>query len=663
MFRLLGSLAVTNLKKNRGLYFPYGLTVVTMLMLTYILHALSASPSLTQVFGGGGTGVTLSLGVFVMQVVALLTILYANSFVMKNRSKELGLYSILGLDRVQIQWLSFIETFIFAVGTMLVGILFGMVFHRLAFALLLKAMRYPIALTYEMGVGSILWTILFFTIIFVIVAIVNAFRVQSSRPLELLKAKKQGETKGRFMVLRALVGFALLAVAYYQSQTIESPIKSLYMFFIDVIFVILATYILFDAGSIVFLRWLKHQKNFYYKPTNFISISNLIFRMRKNAAGLASICILSTMVLVTLATTAAIQIGADRYIDQQFSTEYTFLTSLNEAEDLAKVRKEVAEIPSASSFQASNFYDMSYILTAGVLEGEVLNTARSGKQVLPEAVLKIIPLSDYNQLLNTSVTLPTGQVMVGDTSSVKKQRAFNKIQLANTMFSVKEEFDVQELNKKVPASPMITDRNYFVIMNDQEISQLVGLSAGEEQSPFVRMYNAFWSSTAHTVEEKQSEEEAYKNYVRNHSTLEGEISAKEEAAQLLFSMYGSLLFLGILLSIAFLVGAILVIYYKQVSEGYEDRERYVVLKKIGIDQPTIHRSINRQVLIVFFLPLLTAFLHTAMSLKMVSLIVFIFGIDPTIVQLTMIAVAGIFLVVYTIIYRLTSRSYFKIINR
>lgn len=663
MLKLLGSLAVTNLKKNRALYFPYGLTAVTMIVITYLLHALSKNPTMSDVYGGSGTGATLSLGVFVMQLVALLTILYANSVVMKNRSKELGLYSILGLDRAQIQLLSLMETVLFAVGTVVVGLLLGVVFNRLAFALLLKAMRYPIALGYSFDWQSVIWTAILFAVIFGVVIVVNAFRVQSSRPLELLKSKKQGETKGRFLAARAVIGFILLAVAYYLSQTVVSPIKSLYMFFFAVILVVVATYILFDAGSIAFLQLLKRRKNFYYQPTNFISVSNLIFRMRKNAAGLASICILSTMVLVTIGATASLQVGAEKLIREQYPTEFEFQTAITADMSLDQVRQEVRQLPDVAKGSANGFYDFSSFYTAGVVEGDVLNTLHSGQSILPEAMLQVIPVSDYNRLLGTSIKVPSGTVLVGDHSLVTNELHFSAIQLATQQFQIAEGVDVTALSKKVPVSANITDHNYYVIMNDDDMDAVTQHDESDRGVALVRGYAAFWNTTSTTEDDITSEGQLYNEYIRQHPTLAGGISSRTESARLLFSFYGSLLFLGILLSIAFLVGAVLVIYYKQVSEGYEDRDRYALLKKIGIDQDTIHHSINRQVLIVFFLPLLTAFLHTALSYKMVSKIVLIFGIDPMVVLYTMLIAGAIFMVMYLIIYRATSRSYYRIINR
>ena len=340
MFKLLSSLAVTNLKKNHSLYLPFGLATVMVTMISYIVHALSSMPELSTLRGGSSIALSLGLGVIVIQIVALLIVLYANSFVMKNRSKEFGLYGILGLDRKNVQILSFMELFLFALVSVTAGIALGMVFHRFAFAVLLKLIQYPIGLEYHLQIGSVFFVYIFMGVIFLIVFFLNATKIYTSRPLELLKTKKFGETKGRVMKTRAVIGFVILGLAYYMSQTIESPMAAIVMFFVAVVMVVIATYILFDAGSIAILSALQKNKKLFYQPTNFISISNLKFRMCKNAAGLASVCILSTMVLVTLGTTVSLQAGAFKTLNESYPTEYSassFLTSKEEEAEASKV--------------------------------------------------------------------------------------------------------------------------------------------------------------------------------------------------------------------------------------------------------------------------------------------------------------------------------------
>ena len=660
MFKLISSLAVSNLKKNRTLYVPFSIASITMMVITYILLALSTNKTILQSSGGSTVVMALGFGVVIMLLVSTLTMIYANGFVMKNRSKEFGLYSILGLGRSQIQLLQMVEMVLFAVMNLIVGLVLGVLLNRLAFALLLKAMRFNVPISYEFQIASVIIIGILFSGIFVFLMILNAIKIRVSRPLELLREKKSGEKTGRFLSIRALIGVAILGYAYYISQSIESPIKALGWFFVAVLLVVIATYILFDAGSIALLRFLKNRKTFYYRPINFISVSNLIFRMRKNAMGLASICILSTMVLVTLGTTGSLQFGAQEVINKTSPTDFTFRNMYRNPEETAEYSKEVKQLAAGTASKVTDFYEYSYILTAGNHEGNVLNTNFKNLGALPEAMIVLISVEDYNRNTGENLTVQSGEMLLGE-ESFKKKPSFNQVALGDNTFSVAQVIDVKKFSKIAVANPNITDHSYIGILNEEDMVKVVPYYSKENDGghrTYTRQYVALWNTSSQTDEEKKKELELYQQ-----SDIAGGIDGKIEIAQLLFQFYGSLLFLGILLAIAFSVGAVLVIYYKQVSEGYEDRERYVILKKIGIDQPMIHQSINRQVLIVFFLPLLTAFLHTALSYNMVSKIVLIFGIKGSIIALTMLAVAGVFMVAYFLIYKITSREYFKIINR
>ena len=661
MFKLISSLAVSNLKKNRTLYIPFSIASITMMVITYILLALSTNKTILQSNGGNTVVMALGFGVVIMLLVSTLTMIYANGFVMKNRSKEFGLYSILGLGRSQIQLLQVIEMVLFAIVNLIVGLVLGVLLNRLAFALLLKAMRFTVPISYEFQIASVIIIGILFSGIFVFLMILNAIKIRVSRPLELLREKKSGEKTGRFLSIRALIGVAILGYAYYISQSIESPIKALGWFFIAVLLVVIATYILFDAGSIALLRFLKNRKTFYYRPINFISVSNLIFRMRKNAMGLASICILSTMVLVTLGTTGSLQFGAQEVINRTSPTDFTFRNMFRNPEETAQYSKEAKQLAASASSKVTDYFEYSYILTGGNQEGNVLDTNVKKLGALPESMVVLVSVEDYNRNTGENITVKPGEMVIGEQYTEKTKPSFTQVAVGENTFSIGQVIEVNKFAAGLIVNPNMTNHSYIGLLNEEDMAKVVPYYSKDNDAgyrAYTRQYIALWNTSSQTDEEKKKELEAYQQ-----SDIAGGIDGKIEIAQLLFQFYGSLLFLGILLAIAFSVGAVLVIYYKQVSEGYEDRERYVILKKIGIDQPMIHQSINRQVLIVFFLPLLTAFLHTALSYNMVSKIVLIFGIKGSIIALTMLAVAGVFMVAYFLIYKITSREYFKIINR
>ena len=653
MFKVIFSMATSNLKKNHSLYLPYALTTIMVTMILYITHALSAMPELSTLRGGGAIAQTLGFGVIVVQLVALLTILYANAFVTKNRLKEYGLYSILGLDRKNIQLLSFIELLLFSVVSVGLGIVLGIVFHRFSFAVLLKLIRIPIGIEYSMQLGSVGFVLISMAFIFGVVFFLNATKMYMSRPLEMLSEKKKGETKGRFILLRALIGAGLLGGAYYMSQTIEAPVAALYSFFVAVLLVILATYILFDAGSIVLLSLLQKNKKLFYQPTNFISISNLKFRMRKNAAGLASICILSTMVLVTLATTVALQTGTADLLKKSYPTDYSATAFVEDTSTIRQLSEQISKMKAQSKGTISNEMNyLSVLRAAKSMEGGVdIEGVYPGDS--PAAFITFLSADDYNRIFGTNFQLGDNEAVLGlvkgDDKNVSAIRVNGQLTL-----QVKEMIATSDFKEKLPQLPYVADNVYVAVVKDP--TKMIDGKLGRG------FYYALWNTSTDTSE-KTEEFEGYANVLEASNDDSITVGSREDAAKDIYGFMGSLLFVGALLSVAFFIGAVLVIYYKQISEGYEDRDRFVILQKLGIDQKTIKKSINRQVLIVFFLPLVTAFIHTAFAFKMYRKIIQLFGVDGNVTLNATIVIGAIFVVVYLIVYQITSRSYYKIIKR
>ena len=653
MFKLIFSMATSNLKKNHSLYLPYALTTIMVTMILYITHALSAMPELSTLRGGGAIAQTLGFGVIVVQLVALLTILYANAFVTKNRLKEYGLYSILGLDRKNIQLLSFIELLLFSVVSVGLGIVLGIVFHRFSFAVLLKLIRIPIGIEYSMQLGSVGFVLISMAFIFGVVFFLNATKMYMSRPLEMLSEKKKGETKGRFILLRALIGAGLLGGAYYMSQTIEAPVAALYSFFVAVLLVVLATYILFDAGSIALLSLLQKNKRLFYQPTNFISISNLKFRMRKNAAGLASICILSTMVLVTLATTVALQTGTADLLKKSYPTDYSATAFVEDTSTIPQLSEQISKIKAQSKGTITNEMNyLSVLRAAKSMEGGVdIEGVYPGDS--PAAFITFLSADDYNRIFGTNYKPSDNEVVLGLVKGADKNVSAIRVNGQLTL-QVKEMMDSTGFKEKLPQLPYVADNVYVAVVKDP--SKMIDGKLGRG------FYYALWNTSTDT-EAKTEEFEAYANVLEGSNEEFITVGSREDAAKDIYGFMGSLLFVGALLSVAFFIGAVLVIYYKQISEGYEDRDRFVILQKLGIDQKTIKKSINRQVLIVFFLPLVTAFIHTAFAFKMYRKIIQLFGVDGNVTLNATIVIGAIFVVVYLIVYQITSRSYYKIIKR
>ena len=599
---------------------------------------------------------TLSFGFVIVQIVSLVVVLYANAFVMKNRAKEFGLYGILGLDRKNIQLLSFIELVVFAALSIGLGLILGVIFHAASFAILLKLIQYDIGIKYSFQFGSIIAVLLTMVAIFVLVFFLNAAKIYMSRPLELLKEKKKGEKKGRAVAVRAIIGLGILGSAYYMSQSIESPVKALLYFFLAVLLVVIATYILFDAGSIALLSILQKNKKLFYQPTNFISISNLQFRMRKNAAGLASVCILSTMVLVTMATTVALQRGTTARLDSSYPTDYSAVAYFVLEKDMDQYPPIVQKIKEQTKGQLKDEKTFLNVLRFGQRTENGFDFANVNSGDSPAAMFTLVSVDQYNKMFGTNYTVGDKEMIVGhikgDVKQISEVKTYSVVY--NATITVKEMIDGTPYAKVMPQLPYVADNQYVGIVKDP--MQYLNPVAGQA------MYYFTWNTNT-PFELRDAEWAAYKNVKSQYKADAMALSSKNEEAKTLYAFMGSLLLVGALLSIAFFIGAVLVIYYKQISEGYEDRDRFVILQKLGIDQKTIKKSINRQVLIVFFLPLVTAFIHTAFAFKMYRKIIELFGVDGSVTLNATIVIGAIFVVVYLIVYQITSRSYYRIIKR
>ena len=622
----------------------------------YVTNALAATPEFAHLEGGSAMAKTLGFGFVIVQIVSLVVILYANAFVMKNRAKEFGLYGILGLDRKNIQLLSLIELVVFAALSIGLGLILGVIFHAASFAILLKLIQYDIGIKYSFQFGSIIAVLLTMVAIFVLVFFLNAAKIYMSRPLELLKEKKKGEKKGRAVTVRAIIGLGLLGYAYYMSQSIESPVKALLYFFLAVLLVVIATYILFDAGSIALLSILQKNKKLFYQPTNFISISNLQFRMRKNAAGLASVCILSTMVLVTMATTVALQRGTTARLDSNYPTDYSAVAYFVLEKDMDQYPPIVQKIKEQTKGQLKDEKTFLNVLRFGQRTENGFDFANVNSGDSPAAMFTLVSVDQYNKMFGTNYTVGEKEMIVGhikgDVKQISEVKTYSVVY--NATITVKEMIDGTPYAKVMPQLPYVADNQYVGIVKDP--MQYLNPVAGQA------MYYFTWNTNT-PFELRDAEWAAYKNVKSQYKADAMSLSSKNEEAKTLYAFMGSLLLVGALLSIAFFIGAVLVIYYKQISEGYEDRDRFVILQKLGIDQKTIKKSINRQVLIVFFLPLVTAFIHTAFAFKMYRKIIELFGVDGSVTLNATIVIGAIFVVVYLIVYQITSRSYYRIIKR
>ena len=662
MFRLTNKLAISNLIKNRKLYYPFALSVILAVTISYLFYSLAFNPKIVDLRGASAIQFTLQLGLVVVTLASAIIVLYANSFVMKNRSKELGVYGMLGLEKRHLIGMTFKELLIFGLVTVTAGIGIGALFDNLIFALLLKLakMKVELAATFQWSV--VLSILIVFGLIFLVLVSLNALRIIRMDALQLSREKAKGEKKGRFLVLQTLVGLIALGSGYYLAQSVKDPISATLTFFIAVMLVIVATYLLFNAGITVFLQLLKKNKRYYYKPNNLISVSNLIFRMKKNAVGLATITILSTMVLVTMSAATSIYNGSENIKNIMYPHDFDVKGNNIEVEDLDQLLTQYA---SEKNLTISN-KDVLRYASFGLSnqDGTNLTIYEKGKtNVLPKTVFLVFDQKDYEKMTGQKLNLSGNEVgLWARNDQLKGQKS---ISLNNQNYTIKQEIQQDFLRDHVANQYvlLISDYNYLVVPNLQDF-----LDKYQDSAIYTQLYGGM--DVTASKEEQLKLADDFENYSDNFShNLKNEngmvygANIASESTVEMNALFGGVLFIGIFLSIIFMVGTVLVIYYKQISEGYEDRERFVILQKVGLDQKQIKQTINKQILTVFFLPVIFAFLHLAFAYRMLSLILKVIGVVDTAMMLSVtLTICGIFALVYVLIFIITSRSYRRIVQ-
>ena len=662
MFRLTNKLAISNLIKNRKLYYPFALSVILAVTISYLFYSLAFNPKIVDLRGASAIQFTLQLGLVVVTLASAIIVLYANSFVMKNRSKELGVYGMLGLEKRHLIGMTFKELLIFGLVTVTAGIGIGALFDNLIFALLLKLAKMKVELVATFQWSVVLSILLVFGFIFLVIVFLNAVRIIRMDALQLSREKAKGEKKGRFLVLQTLVGLITLGGGYYLAQSVKDPISAVLTFFIAVMLVIFATYLLFNAGITVFLQLLKKNKRYYYQPNNLISVSNLIFRMKKNAVGLATIAILSTMVLITMSAATSIYNGSENMKKLLYPHDFAVNGQNVEVEDLDKLLTQYA---SEKSLTISNKDVLSYAsFGLSSQDGTKLTIFDKGQNnVMPKTVFLVFDQKDYEKMTGQKLNLTGDEVgLWARNDQLKGQKAFS---LNNKNYTIKEAIQQDFIANHVsnPYVLLVSDYNYLVVADLQSF-----LEQYQDSAIYTQLYGGMDVTASLEEQLKLSDdfEEFANNFSHNLKNEKGMVygggTASDAIAQM-NALFGGVLFIGIFLSIIFMIGTVLVIYYKQISEGYEDRERFVILQKVGLDQKQIKQTINKQVLTVFFLPVIFAFLHLAFAYHMLSLILKVIGVVDTAMMLSVtLSICGIFALIYVLIFMITSRSYRKIIQ-
>ena len=668
---IFSRLAKQNIRNNKSTYIPYIITCIFCIAMIYMMEFLRDCPTLDQaVRQADEVRMIVFTGEIVVEIFCIIFLIYSNSFLMKRRQKEIGLYNILGLERNHIGIVMFLETIITSIGSLAGGIAAGIIGSKLALLLLLKLLHIPSVLGFYISVKGIFTCLFMFGIVFLMILFLNLAKIHLSRPVELLRGNNTGEKEPAAKWLMALIGFICLGAGYYLAVTTESPIKAITIFLLAVILVMAGTYLLFTAGSIVILKFLRRRKSFYYRTGNFISISGMLYRMKQNAIGLASICILSTGVLLMISMTVSIYFGMNDIMLNRYPYDVDMsVTSISEDECQTAIEafeKAIADnkVPVEKSVEEI-YLDIVCSKNGDQILIKPTNTIRNSDSVL---VLSLLDQAEYERLTGISANLNDGEIFAWYPSAVQK----DSVTVDETEFTVKKWLDKNPLTCGEDAVSdnavlVVTDEDFkkFDEMRTEMYKGVSSAPAGEDLTLHLGL--DITGSETDKIDFGTPVMEAVKDLRKNGGLSENSwitSGIRQQEYESYYADNGSLLFIGILLGSLFLMGTAMIIYYKQISEGYEDQKRFEIMQKVGLSRREVRSSVRRQILMVFFLPLLMAMLHITMAFPMIRRMLLLFGMTNT--KLFIGCTAGtvlIFAVVYGLIYLMTARSYYHIVER
>lgn len=668
---IFSRLAKQNIRNNKSTYIPYMITCIFCIAMIYMMEFLRDCPTLDQaVRQADEVRMIVFTGEIVVEIFCIIFLIYSNSFLMKRRQKEIGLYNILGLERNHIGIVMFLETIITSIGSFAGGIAAGIIGSKLALLLLLKLLHIPSVLGFYISVKGIFTCLFMFGIVFLMILFLNLAKIHLSRPVELLRGNNTGEKEPVAKWLMALIGFICLGAGYYLAVTTESPIKAITIFLLAVILVMAGTYLLFTAGSIVILKFLRRRKSFYYRTGNFISISGMLYRMKQNAIGLASICILSTGVLLMISMTVSIYFGMNDIMLNRYPYDVDMsVTSISEDECQTAIEafeKAIADnkVPVERSVEEI-YLDIVCSKNGDQILIKPANTIRNSDSVL---VLSLLNQAEYERLTGISANLNDGEIFAWYPSTVQK----DSVTVDETEFTVKKWLDKNPLTCGEDAVSdnavlVVTDEDFkkFDEMRTEMYKGVSSAPAGEDLTLHLGL--DITGSETDKIDFGTPVMEVVKDLKKNGGLSENSwitSGIRQQEYESYYADNGSLLFIGIFLGSLFLMGTAMIIYYKQISERYEDQKRFEIMQKVGLSRREVRSSVRRQILMVFFLPLLMAMLHITMAFPMIRRMLLLFGMTNT--KLFIGCTAGtvlIFAVVYGLIYLMTARSYYHIVER
>ena len=634
-------LAVTNLKNNRKTYVPYIFTGVLTVMMFYIIDALSRGKGITQ----DTLKICLQYATGVIVVFAVIFLFYTNSFLIKRRKKEIGVYNILGMGKRHIARMMAVETILTAGISILGGLVFGIIFGKLMYLLLLKILHNSVDMQFSVNGTAIVQTVILFAGIFLLTYLYNILQIQLVNPVELLHGGNQGEKEPKSRWLLVIVGVAALGNGYWIALTTEAPLEALLKFFIAVICVIIGTYALFIAGSIVVLKILRKNKAYYYNPKHFTSVSGMIYRMKQNGAGLANICVLSTMVLVMVSTTVSLYAGMEDILDSRFPRDVSIVCKQADVDHEEIIERLLKEQCEKAGVKITDRVWYRYGSMNAVLKGDKLENV---DQYYPDNhfyYVEMMTQDEYNRIEKRNVSLEEQEILTYTTNGKCGKKQIN---IAGQNYQVKKE--LPEMTSQPKSTAEIYKTLYIVFANAEQIERIEPFSYADK-------FNLKGDDGKQKEALEQIQNEFYEKFP--DGTMESRMLSRSS----FYELYGGLFFIGIYLGSMFIMATVLIIYYKQISEGYDDRERYQIMQKVGMSKKEVKRSIRSQILSVFFLPLVVAVIHVAVAFKVMTKILGVLNLtNVSLFAVCTIITIAVFAVFYIIVYSITAKEYYRIVN-
>lgn len=669
-------LALSNLGKNRRMYIPYITACTVTAAMLYMMASISSNPGLEMLPKGSRTITSiLGFGVWVCIIFIAIFLFYTNSFLIKNRKKEFGLYNILGMEKRHIACVIGFEMLYTAVISITLGILFGMLFDKLAFMLLLKLFDAEIPLGFSFSLSGAITVAALYAAVFFLIFLNSVRQVHFAKPIELLHGGNVGEREPKTKWIMAVLGAAALAGGYIISISTENPVKALSLFFVAVILVIIGTYFLFIAGSVVFLKLLRRNKGYYYQTRHFIGVSGMIYRMKQNAVGLASICILSTMVIVTISSTLSLWAGMNDMLKERYPRDFSvnFASEKYHPEIMDETKSMVYEQLNERGIKPEDEVIYRYASHPALRRGnEFIEEFTETDDPTNLFQIVYVPLEDYNRCMGTNKSLNEGEVLIYVNRGSYRP---DEIKINGVEYKVAETLDDFMINSE-NASLVYT--SYCVVMPTIEAVAAVEAKCAEfEENSFTAFIGCYYAldvvyengekldlASQEQLEARLSKE--LKSLFRFADDSEGysyNVECRADIEQEYREMYAGLFFIGVFLGLLFSIAAVLIIYYKQISEGYEDRERFIIMRKVGLSRGEVRRAIRSQVLTVFFMPLVAAGIHMAFAFPAIYRILTLLSLTNIwLFVVCTLAVFGVFALMYAAVYLITAQSYYRIVS-